>query len=167
MISTSPTRGRFIPRKLSESRELGVSRSKRTLLALRQGALSTASSLLASWRRSQPRAAVRSCSNRRFDRDERCALSHGELVDLKYPIERALAVIPDLVIGLSSRGDTTGDTLEDLATVVTALQIVQSNLDLDSVDDDDDNADDPQAMNTSRWKGAAWFPPPRTRSSRG
>ncbi len=66
-------------------------------------------------------------------------LSHGDLIDIKYPVERALAVIPDLVIGLSSRGDTSGDALEDLATVVTALQIVQSNLDLDRVDDDDDD----------------------------
>lgn len=83
--------------------------------------------------------------------DAHRVLSHGDLVDLKYPIERALAVIPDLVIGLSSRGDTSGAALEDLATVITALQVVHSNLDLDSVDDDDDD-DDPQAMDTSRWK---------------
>lgn len=77
-------------------------------------------------------------------------LSHADLIDLKYPVERALAVIPDLVIGLSSRGDTTGATLEDLATVVTALQIVQSNLGLGSIDEDDDDDDDPQAMDVSR-----------------
>jgi len=76
-------------------------------------------------------------------------LQHIDLIDIKYAVERGLAAIPEVVLALSS-GDTSG-TIDDLGKIVSALTTVRANLRLDEVEDDDDEVDDPQAMNVSKW----------------
>lgn len=79
--------------------------------------------------------------------DAHRVLTPLELVDIKIAWERANGILPDAISAFRS-GDAE-QMMDCLGTLVDGLTVIRCTLGLDDVDDDDD---DPQAMDTSRWR---------------
>lgn len=73
-------------------------------------------------------------------------LSHLELLDLKAAVDKATKAVPDLILALDS-GETS-ESIGDLAAIIGALEVVRCNLQLDLVDEDPDDGEEPEPEGT-------------------